>query len=1360
MTFAWPDPVPAPPVGATGRFGGRWRFIGAGLSNVWRYGDLELSAPSGRLLLRGPNGTGKTTALEALFPYLLDLNPQRLGAGRSRNTSLSGLMKIAADGKRCLGYLWMSFASPGEETEVVSYGVRLHYSPHSNPAVAVHPFWVPGRPLHDLALWGPGRAALGNDEWRAAVEAAGGDCFPDPDTYVRDLGARLFGVEPAGVAELAARIRNVRNPALLADVSPREAADALAESLPGVDAEVIARTGEALAASASTREAFEADRLAADALADFARVWTNHAVDVAADAAATAASARNQLSHLRSVRTTAERKAQEAAAKSTASDLHLEGVQAALRAARAKVQALEESDDYRNHRQLSALAEQVKALSGAAESNLSALRGAAREESRLLDEYAGQLSRLAADIDSVAAEARDAAPTVTRPSAPSASRPARQDLRVGPAVVARSAGLVVEDRAEQLSEAAAQWQSHAEGLQRLAARAALHAANYEPVRKARSQADAARGEAARLNRSADEADRVAAERAGEAADEAARLAGPVRAWAAGGPGDPELDPAWFDDVAWDEPATVLEVLEEAAGQAGRWAAEQTAAARQEARAAQEAAVAAEGQAADLRAEAARIRDGDVLLPLPRPEWAGPGDDTIAFGAAVEWGDVPDEATRDRIEAVLAAAGVLGAALSQAGASTTAWSVTADGPVVTPNLASMLTADQAHPLGPVAAAVLERIALVERLGDSDSTGLVVATDGSFRAGVMTAVVPEAVDDSRRPEARHIGARRRRDAALAHAASLDAQADVLDAEAQEHWGRADVWQNRADAVAGHAKAFPAVTALRSSVAAQAVAAAAAETARVRAAEADTKADRAEDTAALASSKWGEEVAADGLVADVDQLHAGAARDRQAAGTLSGLTRRLSERLLPELARLVGRVGAFLADETVDETLGAARASHDAADEQAQLLEQRREAAGVTAGQVEQKLIEARAEVEKLKGAEMAAERAARQDANEAVRAEEKAVQAAQNATAAEPAATEAIAALRRLLAVPGVAEAVLAGEPETSDVALPAQVVAATDGRPTATRRSVRDKADEARAALAGVWFLDPGVDHPALESYSLTFKESLYTPIGAAREAAALAARAEQNLRAAEEQALTEFVIGQLPRAIAQAWTRLQDWKREVNAKMRTAAASSGLTVAVSMEVDRKELSAAQLTVYDEVCRSGAALRPGPERQAVGDALFSLISASPEDSMVAKVADAVDIAAWVKIHYEVTRAGEEPARWGSRTPLSSGERRLVVLAPMLAAVAALYDRLPAGAPRLAALDEIPAEVDEHGREGLARFIAELDLDLIATSYLWDGAPGAWDGIDAWDLEAAAGAVVAFPMLVRGELPLPNEATVGL
>ncbi|MGW2892600.1 hypothetical protein ACWDDN_46375 [Streptomyces griseoruber] len=114
LDFALPS-APAPS-GNTGRFGGRWRLVGAGLSNVWRYGDLELPAASGRLLLRGPNGTGKTTALEALWPYLLDLNGAKLAAGKARPTTLKLLMSEGAPAKgRRYGYLWLTFAAPAGE---------------------------------------------------------------------------------------------------------------------------------------------------------------------------------------------------------------------------------------------------------------------------------------------------------------------------------------------------------------------------------------------------------------------------------------------------------------------------------------------------------------------------------------------------------------------------------------------------------------------------------------------------------------------------------------------------------------------------------------------------------------------------------------------------------------------------------------------------------------------------------------------------------------------------------------------------------------------------------------------------------------------------------------------------------------------------------------------------------------------------------------------------------------------------------------------------------------------------------------------------------------------------------------------
>jgi energy-coupling factor transporter ATP-binding protein EcfA2 len=250
-------------------------------------------------------------------------------------------------------------------------------------------------------------------------------------------------------------------------------------------------------------------------------------------------------------------------------------------------------------------------------------------------------------------------------------------------------------------------------------------------------------------------------------------------------------------------------------------------------------------------------------------------------------------------------------------------------------------------------------------------------------------------------------------------------------------------------------------------------------------------------------------------------------------------------------------------------------------------------------------------------------------------------------------------------------------------------------------------------------------------------------------------RAERALAASEERALRDFVIGRLPAAIGTAWTRLHDWINDVNRKMKSASASSGVGVQVRTPVST-ELAAHERVVYELSCKVSDATRTADQQRDLATALQAVIFGAEDASMRERVARATDVRQWLDVYYEVTRGDKKTQRWGLRTGLSTGERRLVVLAPMLAAIAAQYERFGERALRLAALDEIPVEVDERGRDGLARYIAQLDLDLVCTSHQWDGCPGAWDGIDAHELEAGPDqTVVAFPMIVRGSGPLPGD-----
>jgi len=146
------------------------------------------------------------------------------------------------------------------------------------------------------------------------------------------------------------------------------------------------------------------------------------------------------------------------------------------------------------------------------------------------------------------------------------------------------------------------------------------------------------------------------------------------------------------------------------------------------------------EAAQLQSEAEALRAGR-RLPLPRPEWAGPGDDGIALGTALDWQPMFDGAhERSLLEAALAASGLLGASLGEAGASSRTWSVHAHGPVVSPNLSEALTVDVEHPLASLAAKVLDRVRLAPSAREVSSSKVTseLVIGGTVRSGWVSSL----------------------------------------------------------------------------------------------------------------------------------------------------------------------------------------------------------------------------------------------------------------------------------------------------------------------------------------------------------------------------------------------------------------------------------------------------------------------------------------------------------------------------------------------------------------------------------------------------------------------------------------------
>lgn len=1381
------DDVPQA-VGHLERFTARWRLVGAGLSNVWRFGDLHLDAPSGRLLLRGPNGTGKTTALEALWPYLLDLNPQRLAAGKARPTSLSLLMREGANGaKRRCGYLWLTLAAPhGEGT--FSYGVRLLYSESSSPAVKPTPFMIPGVPLRDVPLYGPDRGFVSAEVFSETVANAGGTVFPDEEAYVAHLSTRLWAAGDRDIEDLSRRIRAVRNPTLLGDLSPRQAAETLREALPGVSDDIVTATAEALAESDATREAFERDRAAATALDRFAEAWAGHVVEVlnqahteVTDATATALRAEKH-------RDARERQLAEARHALTAARKAHDRLTRRGEELDAKLAALEESEAYKAAGRLGELRQRVDAERRAGDFALDAFRktvGAARERAEALRTTAGELE---AEFEDLVRDATAVDPGAVpdRPLLGCMTRP-REAYLVGDVSVDPGPCTVVDTDGGRADALASNWNGLAEEHRRRADQAVLALADRretdgaeaaakrlaESARQLRAQAEEQGQRLARQVRAAREAVRHLVEAAGAWYADHGDLARTVQATYR----EDHPEASGEEHLAWlapdlaalgeQEPAEVLSEVERLAAVVATVGGTARSALRHRAGLALAEAERLGKERDQLRTEARALRDGK-LLPIPRPEWAGPADDGAAFADAVDWRPgVDDPDTRARVELALAASGLLGAALTPNGVRTAAWYVEPAGYQMEPNLSAVLTVDRDHPRAALAAAVLCRVPLVGTAGEPASAGgLVIGRDGTFSAGPLRGRPPGVGDAGRLSPAEFVGARQRRRAALAKAVEYEAAADELDELARRQDDLARAYQRGAADVDRAVRAFPARAAAATAEAARASAAHILDGIQNEAERAGSAARKQAGEARTLRQEWERRTRERGLPIEVAEL--GGLRDggQSRADSLDRLVRRLTQRLKPRLARLVA---ASEEDIRLCASLPAEHACTDTTVAGARRLETEYQELEAAVGLDSQAAMAQHQAAQHERSRLNADIRLALEQLNQAnaapIRLEAELRQAEARVTESRPPVAASQRRLRALVRVPGVADVLFGGDagaalpgpppsPEQRDGAV-AVVERALRGRRTAGKRLLRERYDTSRAELAGLWTLDPGDPYENLDTFVLTHDGVTYTPPAAAVEGRRLRERAQAALDQAEESALRDFVIGRLPLAIGTAWVSIDDWIRDVNRKMQKAAASSGVGVRISKALSR-DLSAAEQTVYRLACKETT--RTAAQQQEVGEALQSLIAGAGGATMTERLMSAVDVRKWLDISYEIVRPDGQVGRWTSRTGLSGGERRLVVLAPMLAAVAAYYDQLDMAGLRLAALDEVPAEVDERGREGLARYIAELDLDLVCTSYLWDGAPGAWDGIDAWDLEAGPdGTVVGFPMLVRGPYPLPADNT---
>jgi len=225
----------------------RWRFLRAGIQNVWEYDDARFVFHHGRLLLHGQNEAGKTKALELLLPFLLDasLQPHRLDpfGSDSRPMRWNLLNEGNADTQIAIGYVWLELGRlEGTAPQYCTIGAGLR-AKRSTPAVDDWYFITGLRPDADISFLGEGRVPL----TRGALEdllADRGEVYDSAGTYREALNARLFGLSGDQYSALVDALLQLRRPQLSKKLDPDGLSELLGKSLPPLDATVVGTLAE------------------------------------------------------------------------------------------------------------------------------------------------------------------------------------------------------------------------------------------------------------------------------------------------------------------------------------------------------------------------------------------------------------------------------------------------------------------------------------------------------------------------------------------------------------------------------------------------------------------------------------------------------------------------------------------------------------------------------------------------------------------------------------------------------------------------------------------------------------------------------------------------------------------------------------------------------------------------------------------------------------------------------------------------------------------------------------------------------------------------------------------------------------
>jgi len=1281
----------------------------AGIINMWDYRDEEFCFAGGWLVLRGPNGSGKTKALEVLFPFVLDgrIDPKRLNPFAAEDRTMKSNL-LYRGGENAVGYSWLEFRHR-DTGQAVTVGIGLHAQRHRDTPVRWH-FVADGRVGEDFSLITDDDRPMTRKQ--LAEEIGETSMFASPSEYRTAVDRRLFGLGTERYEQLLTLILTLRRPQLAKNLDPVKLSDTLTDGLRPLDDELIAeaaRSFDDMEAVALTLEGLAAaDEATQTFLASYTTYLRTHA-----RWAADAVTRRREATAAARVAVAGGEQAQQAAEqRQQAAMADREAAESSVARLRARIEQLRASGAYQ-------AVEQMKDLDRLVRTCLQT----ATEASDELTRRRAATSRGRDELDRARQVLADIQAAVSRAAAELAVHAGQAGIGWQPADASRDglaerAGAQVTVRLEQVR----------------AVRSAL--AEHHKAEQARDLARLA------LDRALDAlagAERAEQEAAGAVQQAAANARRALTDWAiryAGPLPDPEwrlLTQALGDAVErFGEPdAPGLETVYNAATAV----AEQRVRDEQAALRAERAATSAErDRATEERDRIAAERDD---APPPHQGRAADRDD---MEGAPLWRlvrfapHVPDDRAA-AVEAALQGTGMLDAWILPASDE-----ITADDGFLIPgaavpgaSLADVLEPEEETPVPPGRiAALLASIALD---GDLFSAAAVIGADGRYSHGVTAG-------RHGKQHAEYIGATARARRRAARIAECEARIAELGARLAGLDRRA---AGLADTLAAYAEARAALPATGAIAAAQREHSRAAG--RLRGARENAEQAQSGFDVSVAACTVTERALRRAAIEnsldpdDVERVESAARRFESAAGDLAARHREES-RQAGVAAEASGRLDRAAAEEkAAAEAERAARLRHT---EEAAKLQALRDAVGLQAQEVLAQIADAEVgldgaqkEEKEARAAEIDAVRAAAQAAERVVSGREALAVAAdeQRATARGLAPFAARELLDVLHCPPGLSWP--ARDADWDRQELPSAVLdiyeailaVTKDLNPTET--SLKMSTTRLTRALEElqVQLATAGQDyHPEWDGADGVIvvriaDEQGPLPVGAFATRIAAARRDQQLLLSESEQRILEdALLTRLAQQIHDRTVDARDLIRKMSTEMRMRKMSSGKTVGVRWQLS-DHLDDEQRAVCALLEADGSRLNP--------DALSRMRSHFAAQIKTARarhrdlpyrelLAQVLDYRRWRQFVFQLVspEGGEETLTRARHSRLSGGEQSLSLHLPLFAAAHAMLNTAQPHAPRLLALDEAFAGVDDTGRGELIGLAAQFDLDLFMTGYdLW-------------------------------------------